>query len=286
MSVQNLLFADATSSLEEADFIIFGVPYDRTTSYRPGARFAPAAIRQASYNFEQYMIDHDADITAVRIADGGDITELGPPEEMVKEVRAFASDLVAQGKFPVLLGGEHSVAPPAVEAHRHLDGVISIDAHLDFRSSHQGSIHSHACSTRRIADIVGVDRVIPIGIRSMSAEERRDAENLGLRYVRSYEILDQGIGPTLEMLEELSWGVIYLTLDIDGIDPAFAPGTGTPEPFGLTPYHVKRIIDAVGPRLVGFDINEVSPPWDQGNTAALAARLVREVIMVASAGRS
>ncbi len=262
MSIQNLLFADATSSSEDARFVIFGVPYDRTTTFRPGARFAPAAIRQASFNFEQYMIDHDATISDLRIADEG--------------------DLVDQGKFPILLGGEHSVAPPAVEAHRGLDGVVSIDAHLDFRASYHGSIHSHACSSRRISEIVGADRIIPIGVRSMSAEERRDAEALGLRYVRSFEILDQGIAPTLELLDELSWKRVYLTLDIDGIDPAYAPGTGTPEPFGLTPYHVKRIIDALGPRLVGFDITEVSPPWDQGNTAALAARLVREVMMASS----
>lgn len=282
MSIQNLLFADATSSSEDARFVIFGVPYDRTTTFRPGARFAPAAIRQASFNFEQYMIDHDATISDLRIADEGDIADLGAPEEMVKEVGAFARDLVDQGKFPILLGGEHSVAPPAVEAHRGLDGVVSIDAHLDFRASYHGSIHSHACSSRRISEIVGADRIIPIGVRSMSAEERRDAEALGLRYVRSFEILDQGIAPTLELLDELSWKRVYLTLDIDGIDPAYAPGTGTPEPFGLTPYHVKRIIDALGPRLVGFDINEVSPPWDQGNTAVLAARLVREVMMAAS----
>lgn len=282
--MQNLMFADATSTPEEARFVIFGVPYDRTTSFRPGARFGPAAIRGASSNFEQYDIAHDFDIGSVAIADAGDLAELGPPEEMVKEVRNFAAELTGRGKFPILLGGEHSVAPPAVEAHRGLDGVISIDAHLDFRPAYHGSIHSHACSTRRIADIVGVDRIIPVGIRSMSSEERRDAQELGLRYVRSFEILDQGVGPTLEMLQELSWERIYMTLDIDGIDPAYAPGTGTPEPFGLTPYHVKRMIDELGPRLVGFDINEVSPPWDQGQTAALAARLVREVIVVASGG--
>lgn len=285
MSIQNLLFADATAAVEEADFVIFGVPYDRTTSYRPGARFAPGAIRQASYNFEEYMLDHGAGLGELRIADAGDLGEFGEPDEMVRGVHAFARDLSARGKFTLLLGGEHSVAPPAVRAQRRVDGVVSIDAHLDFRPSYQGWLNSHACSTRRISEVVGVDRVLPVGVRSMSAEERADAAKLGLNYITAYQIHEEGFDIVLEALRDLPWERIYLTLDIDGIDPAYAPATGTPEPFGLSPYEVKEIIDLLAGRLVGFDVTEVSPPWDQGQTAALAARLVREVIVAVALAR-
>ncbi len=285
MSVQNLLFADATSSVEEADFVIFGVPYDRTTSYRPGARFAPNAIRQASYNFEAWMDEHGASLSDLRMADAGDLGEMGDPDDMVREVHAFARDFTAQGKFTILLGGEHSAAPPHVRAQRQVDGVVSIDAHLDFRQSYLGWLNSHACSTRRISEIVGVDRVLPVGVRSVSAEEKADAEKLGLHYITAYRIHDEGFDIVLNELRELSWERIYLTLDIDGIDPAYAPGTGTPEPFGLTPYEVKEVITTLADRLIGFDVSEVSPPWDQGQTAALAARLVREVIMTVARTR-
>lgn len=284
MSIQNLLFADAISTVEEANFVLFGVPYDRTTSYRPGARFAPNAIRQASYNFEQYLLDYDAGLEDLRIADAGDLGEFGEPDEMVREMHAFARDLSAQGKFTLLLGGEHSVAPPAVKAQRRVDGVVSIDAHLDFRQSYHGWLNSHACSTRRISEIVGVDRILPVGVRSMSAEEKADAAKLGLNYITAFRIHEEGFDVVLEALRELPWERIYLTLDIDGIDPAFAPATGTPEPFGLSPYEVKEMIEVLAGRLVGFDITEVSPPWDQGQTAALAARLVREVIMAVAQG--
>jgi agmatinase len=278
MSVRSLLFADADAEAHGAAYVIFGAPYDRTTSFRPGARFAPSAIRQASWNFEQYMSDHGMDFSKAGVADVGDLTDLGDPDEMAKEVESFARRFTSAGKFTILLGGEHSVAPPHVASHSGIDGVVSIDAHLDFRESYHGWANSHACSSRRISEIVGVDRLLPIGIRSMSLEEKEAAEELGLRYVTSYEILEGGIEPVLGRLKGLPWRRIYLTLDIDGIDPAYAPGTGTPEPFGLTPYHVKGIIRALGSRLVGFDVNEVSPPWDHGQTALLAARLVREVV--------
>jgi len=273
-------FADAVASYEDARVALFGVPFDRTCSFRGGSRFAPAAIRQASYNFETYMMDHQRDLLGVPFADLGDTASFASTAEMVPGVSKMASDIVEAGKVPIVLGGEHSLAPAVVRAFPKDIGVIGIDAHLDFRDSYLDDKWSHACSARRIADHVGVENVIYMGVRSYSKEEREDLERLGLTYVSAYEIHDRGIvATTMRALKEIDRDRVYLTIDMDGIDPAYAPAVGNPEPFGLAPLQVKKAIGLLGPMLVGMDLNEVSPAWDFGQTSLLAARLVREAIM-------
>lgn len=277
-----LTFAESSSSFEDAGFVIFGVPFDATCSFRSGTRHGPNKIREASYNFETYMFELGKDITDISICDIGNADEFGNAETMVKGVHEFAKAIVDKGKFPVMMGGEHSITPPVVRCFENI-GVISLDAHLDFRNSYLDERNSHACSTRRISEIVGVRNVVPIGVRSMCLEEKEDAEKLGLKYISAFDVIE---GPGIEKavksaLKSIERERIYLTVDIDVIDPAYAPAVGTPEPFGLTPLDVKKVIDLVGERLVGFDLVEVSPPWDHGNTAALAARLINEAILVA-----
>lgn len=273
-------FADAVAKVDDARVVLFGVPYDRTCSFRGGSRFGPSAIRQASYNFETYMMDHQRDILEVPFADAGDTPSYGPSTEMVAGVSKLASDVVRAGKVPIVIGGEHSLAPAVVRAFPKDVGVIGIDAHLDFRDSYLDDKWSHACSARRIADHVGVGQVIYMGVRSYSKEEREDLERLGLSYVSAYEIHERGIVATAQRaLRKIDRDKIYLTIDIDGVDPAYAPGVGNPEPFGIAPLQVKRLLEILGPHLIGMDLNEVSPAWDQGQTALLAARLVREAIM-------
>ncbi|MBM4237329.1 MAG: agmatinase, partial [Euryarchaeota archaeon] len=157
--------------------------------------------------------------------------------------------------------------------------LISIDAHLDYRDSYLGLRYSHACVTRRIVEHLGLENVLVFGVRSISSEE---VGGTMPQHIDAFAIKEMGIEEAFRRaLNLLGRRKVFLTLDIDGIDPAYAPGTGTPEPFGLSPLEVKMCIDMAGPRLVGFDITEVSPPYDKGNTAALAARLMREVIAVA-----
>jgi agmatinase len=272
--------------VEDARVVLFGVPFDRTCSFRGGSRFAPAAIRQASYNFETYMMDHQRDLLGVPFADLGDTPSFGSTAEMVPGVTKMASDAVGAGKVPIVLGGEHSLAPAVVRAFPKDVGVVGIDAHLDFRDSYLGDRWSHACSARRIADHVGVENVVYIGVRSYSKEEREDLERLGLTYVSAYEIHDRGIvAATMRALKEIDRDRIYLTIDMDGVDPAYAPAVGNPEPFGLAPLQVKKVIGLLGPMLVGMDLNEVSPAWDAGQTALLGARLVREAIMAIGEAR-
>lgn len=275
-----LLFADASSTLEDSDFAIFGVPFDGTSSFRSGTAQAPGKIREASHNFETFKFEHGEDIESIKFCDLGDLDEFENVDLMTRGVEAFAKDLVAKGKFPIALGGEHSISPAVVRSFDKV-GVISLDAHLDFRNEYEGEKNSHACSTRRIADIVGVDRVVPIGVRSMSKEENIDAEELGLRFISSYAFHEE---PNMKdaVDKAVKWmdrAKIYLTLDMDVFDPAFAPGISNPEPFGLEPIEIKKCINHLADKLVGFDVVEVSPPFDNGNTSALAARLVREVII-------
>jgi len=273
-------FADAVAKYDDARIVLFGVPYDRTCSFRGGSRFAPRAIREASYNFETYMMDHQRDIREVPVADAGDLPSYGASAEMVAGVTKMASDVVGAGKIPIVVGGEHSLAPAVVRAYPKDIGVVGIDAHLDFRDRYLDDKWSHACSARRIADHVGVEHVVYMGVRSYSKEEREDLERLGLTYVSVFEIYERGIGAaTARALKEIHRDKIYLTIDIDGVDPAYAPAVGNPEPFGLAPLQVKSVIGKLAPHLVGMDLNEVSPTWDFGQTSLLAARLIREAIM-------
>ncbi len=279
MTLPGLCFVDSDASFEEARFVICGAPFDRTTSFRPGARSAPNAIREASYNFEKYMFEHDFDIAETTMHDLGNLEEFGSADEMVGETREVAKSIVSAGKFPIFLGGEHSISVPVIQSFEDI-GVISIDAHLDYRDEYLGQRYSHACVTRRIAEHVGLENVLVLGVRSISREEKSAGRMPA--YIDSYTVLEEGIEKTFQRaLSIIKKDKIYLTLDIDGIDPAFAPGTGTPEPFGLSALDVKKCINMLGERLVGLDVVEVSPAYDTGNTAALAARMVREAIAVA-----
>jgi len=280
-------FADAVARFEDARIVLFGVPFDRTCSFRGGSRHAPRAIRQASYNFEAYMMDHQRDIREVPFADLGDTPSFTTTAEMVQGVSKMAGDILKAGKIPIVIGGEHSLAPAVVRAFPKDIGVLGIDAHLDFRDSYMDEKWSHACSARRCADHVGVENVVYMGVRSYSAEEREDLERLGLMYVSVYDIHERGItAATQRALKAINRDKIYLTIDIDGVDPAYAPAVGNPEPFGLAPLQVKKVLSLLGPHLVGMDLNEVSPAWDFGQTALLAARLIREAIMSIGEARS
>jgi agmatinase len=193
---------------------------------------------------------------------------------MMGGVRNNVRDVVNVGKFPILIGGEHSLTPPAVSRFEDV-GVVILDAHLDFRDQYLNERNSHACVTRRIADLVGVENVLSIGIRSVEKKEKEEAEKLKLKWVSANALRELGIR---KVLKPLGWDRIYLSLDMDFFDPSYAPGVGNPEYFGFSPEVAKEAINILAPKLFGFDICETSPPFDNGNTSSLAARLVREVI--------
>ncbi len=275
-------FADANATFPEARYVVLGVPFDRTTSFRPGARFGPDSIRQHSWNFETYNFETGLDLADVPVHDLGNLEEFGSAADMVEGVREAVKPIWEEGKFPITLGGDHACAPPAVEAvPRDASlGVLYIDAHLDFRDEYLGDRRSHACSSRRMVERLGSKNVVVLGVRSMSRDEKEDNDRIGMPYFSADDIHREGIvAVARKALDRLTTEKVYISLDIDGVDPAYAPGTGTPEPFGLSPLDVKTIVDMASPRLAGMDIMEVSPPWDNGNTSALAARLAREAIL-------
>ena len=275
-------FADAESSFKDADFIIFGVPYDKTSSYRKGAVLGPKKIREASWNFETYNISNQVDISDFKFHDYGDLkVEKLEPKDMIKLVNDFSKKIIKANKFPIAIGGEHSITPGIIQAFPKDIAVLSLDAHIDFRKIYEDEKFNHACVIRRISEHIFINNIAVIGIRSAEKDELIDAKKQGLFYKDFFQIKEKGINNIIkETKNYLKNKKIYLTLDIDVIDPAFAPGTSTPEPFGLNPLEIIDIINNFSNNLIGFDIVETCPKYDNGQTALLAAKIIRHLISV------
>ncbi|MDO9540207.1 MAG: agmatinase [Methanocalculus sp.] len=270
----NSLFADAEASYDDAHYVIFGVPYDGTTSYKSGTRAAPHAIRAISYNFEPYMPDYDIELTDIPFTDLGDLFPEVDPAMVVDQVEDTVAMILSDGKVPVMLGGEHSVTIGAVRACMPKWYVVC-DAHLDFQDEYRGSHYNHDCVTARVADL-GIENIIIIGARSGSKEEFARARDHHL--YTSEAVHDRGINVILDEVKSLIGSdTIYLSIDADAIDSCLTPGLGTPDPFGITHWDLRSVIRAVAPQAIGFDYVEVLPN-DQEQTAAVAARMVREFI--------
>ncbi|NLX49765.1 MAG: agmatinase [Methanospirillum sp.] len=269
--VQSFRFADALASYEDARYVLLGVPFDNTTSYRPGTRFGPRAIREVTYNFEPYVPAFDLDMNQVPLCDLGDLEVPVLPGEMVEEVRGAVSGIVRDGKVPVLLGGEHTLTIGAAAAVRP-EWYVVLDAHLDLRSEYRGTRFNHACTNRVVSEET-TDKVVIIGARSGDREQYRFAGDL--LCFSADEVRRAGIGAVLTEVEEaIGRRSLYLSIDADAIDCCLTPGLGTPEPFGLTPYDVRTAVERLAPLASGFDYVEVCP-IDDGQTAAVAAEVVR-----------
>jgi agmatinase len=273
MEPENIFFADAASSLEDSIFVIMGVPFDGTSSFRKGTSLAPKVIRKESYNHETYLFDHDVDLENIPFHDSGDVSSQNL-KDMMESVAQNVGNILDLAKFPIIMGGEHSLTPSAVSKFENV-GVVILDAHLDFRDQYLDEKNSHACTTRRIADLVGIENVITMGVRSIEKKEKEEAEKLKLNWIHANGLRELGMK---KALKQLKWDQIYLSLDMDFFDPSYAPGVGNPEYFGFSPWNVKECINLLAPKLVGFDVCETCPPFDLGNTSSLAARMVREAI--------
>ncbi|MFA6804836.1 MAG: agmatinase [Candidatus Methanomethylophilaceae archaeon] len=274
-------YAGAEADYNSADAVIFGIPYDHTASFKAGAREAPWAVRRASYNFEEIHFEHGLDQPRLELYDYGNCDDFVLPEDMIEEVNFAVKPAIRDKKFTVAIGGEHSVTVPIVQNYDKDDiALITIDAHLDSRDDYLGSPYSHACVTRRASEHLGIDNICAIGVRAIGAEEL-DREDV-IPFVTAFDVMDNGPEWAIKKaMDGVKNDRIYLSIDIDGIDPAYAPGTGTPEPFGLLPIDVKKIINIIGERLAGFDVVEVCPPADpSGITSILAARLINEALAV------
>jgi agmatinase len=273
-------FTDAESSFQNASFILFGVPFERTSSFRHGADKAPYEVRQASWNFERYDLRTGINFEEILVHDYGDLDVQNlTSKEVFETTKTFTTKLLTKKKIPISIGGDHSITPGIIASFPKDIAVISLDAHMDFRQEYKNDIYNHACVIRRVSDHIPLKNIAVLGIRSAEKEEYEQAQEQGLFFRDAFIINKIGIKKSIQQTKtHLKGKQIYLTLDIDVVDPAYAPGTSTPEPFGLTPLDVLDIIEAFSPQLIGCDVVEVCPPYDHGETAILAAKLVQTCI--------
>jgi agmatinase len=275
-------FLCADSSPVDGEVVLMGVPFDGTSCFRPGSRFGPHSIRVWSDALESYSPQLDMDLEDIRLADLGDLeVPAAGWDEVARRIRATMAPLLDGGRIPVVLGGEHLISLAAVGAclDRYPDlCVLHVDAHLDLRDEYDSDRHTHATVIRRVMDLVGSDRLLQWGVRSGTREEWETARSAGTLITDPSRIPDRLRGRPL-----------YLTLDLDVLDPSILPETGAPEPGGLFFRELLDFLHALkGLPIVGADVVEYSPagPGMGGPSGAVAAKAVREVILLCEAGRA
>jgi len=262
---------------------VFGVPYDGTTSYRPGTRFAPNAIREAFLNVEAYSPRLDVDVEHLPIRDAGNLAKQNSPEAMISAVSKVTKELFEAGERFCMLGGEHSLTGGSFLFAPKGTALLVFDAHFDLRNEWEGSRFSHACYLRRVVERVDASVVAHVGGRAATKEEWRLSKGLGLVLTPKEASTPKGIKRLSSFLSNFK--NVYVSIDIDGLDPAYAPGTGTPEAGGMTTTALLDLLYTLkGRRIAAFDIVEVSPPYDNGSTVVAAARFLNELTAL-SAGR-
>jgi len=281
-------FSGFSKPLTESRYVVFGVPYDHTSSYRTGSRFAPRAIREASLNIETFSLRTGVDIEHVPIHDAGDLHIVDDAFQTLSRVEAVTKEIVDADKVPVLIGGEHTITSGAIRSLSGSVGVVSFDAHGDLRDEYGGGKISHATVLRRITEKVGTDNVLVLGLRALCKEEVNFIEEHKIQKLTPWELRSIGL---LEATKRVTAFVkrfehVYLTIDSDALDPAFAPGVANPEFNGLTPDELITLAMAVAnERMIGFDLVEVCPNYDFGVAAVAAARVMFEVIAQAEKSR-
>jgi agmatinase len=239
-------------------------------------------MRQVSANFESYNPAFCIDLVDLPIYDAGNLETSASVDETLQSLYEAGKDLLEDGKIPIMLGGEHSLTFAMAKACAEFSGedfgVLVLDAHFDLRKEYRGLKHNHACVSRNILDEV-TKNLVSIGIRSGPEEEWVFARENNLKYYTADDVESVGMVEVLkEALEWLDCSQLYLSLDMDALDPAYAPGLGTPEPFGLNARDVRTAVRTLAPFSVGFDIVEIAPEYDSGQTAMLGAKIMREFI--------
>ncbi|MCX7836061.1 MAG: agmatinase [bacterium] len=271
-------YLTAEHTLENAQIALIGAPYDSTTSFRPGARFGPSAIRTASYGIESYSPYVHRDLTELRICDLGDLElPFGSPERAFSTLSEGIRFVLNQSVVPILLGGEHSLTYASVRVFQEFYPnlhLIVFDAHCDLREEYLEEPYSHASVVRRCCDLLGTNRIHQFGIRSGMKEEFFYARQHGLQHFYNPQSL-------LDVLQRIGNEPIYLSIDLDVHDPSVFPGTGTPEPGGVTFLDTLDMFNALENfRIVGADLMELSPHYDStGCSSVLAAKVLRELLV-------
>ncbi len=281
---QTCVFSGIQQTFSDARYVVFGVPFDVTSTYRTGARFMPNAVRQASLNIETYSFRTSFDVEDLLIHDAGDVHVSTDTKKTVDMVRLVVADIIDTGKVPAAIGGEHTVtlgAAKALGARAAKTAIVSFDAHMDLRSEFLGLNLSHTTFMQLINEEVKPARIIEVGTRSVCKDELAYAKKAGIDYVTSNQIIKEGSEKVAKELRKklASYDNIYLTIDMDILDPAFAPAVQNPEPEGITTTALLDIACALcDKRVIGFDVLEVAPIYDQGVSAVVAAKVMFEML--------
>ena len=273
-------FIGCDADYADASIVLFGAPFDSTTSFRPGARFGSAAMRHESFGLETYSPYQDADLTDYAVFDSGDL-ELcfGSAEQALRDIEARAETILQDGKLPLLIGGEHLVTLGSFRAvlKQYPDvHIIHFDAHADLRDDYLGAQLSHACVLRRCHDLIGDGRIHQFCIRSGDREEFRFAA----QHTDLHPLSLDGLEETVRALKDAHTPV-YFTIDLDCLDPSVFPGTGTPEAGGITfPQLLDAMRTVAACDIVGADVNELAPMLDPtGVSTATACKVLRELLL-------
>ena len=271
-------YISANASFEESKGVILGCPYDGSASFRPGARFGPSAIRRASWGIETFSPYFQRDLSQCSIHDMGDLElPLGEKKISLDLIRMALRKILSEKKFPILLGGDHLITLPIIEEiftiypRLHL---LQIDAHTDLREDYLGEPLSHSTVMRKVVDHLGEGRLFQIGVRSGTEEEFQLAKKM-----KSIISLDPG--SLSSMIKRLRSQPVYITLDLDVIDPSLLPGVGTPEPGGLSFQEFILLLKKLqGLHVIGFDIVELTPDYDLTQVSSITASVIlREMIL-------
>jgi len=268
-------FPSNTENANDAKVIVFGVPFDSTVDFLPGTRFGPKIIREAANFIEPFDIELEKNVLdEIKVFDLGDLEPVrGNSEKTIQRVKEQIDEIIKMKKFPLMLGGEHSISLGATKALPKDCKIVCFDAHYDLKEVWEGSEYTHNTWLRKASEIVGKKNICLIGVRTGDEFEHE--------YCKKEKIM---VNPSIEDLAKFVKGQnVYLTIDMDVFDPAYAPGVGTPEPFGLIPSHVLPLVELIAKasKMVGMDVVEVRPLEDR-KTEILAARLIFKSLLYMS----
>jgi agmatinase len=266
----------ADAARETAEYVVVGAPLDVSTTFQPGARFGPERVRKFAATFDDYDRRTDQQFSELAVHDHGDVRAWDDAAEYLAFLEGTLADVRTDGATPLTVGGEHAVTAAGARAVAP-DVLVTVDAHLDLRDDYDGNPLSHACVVRRLLDghdgldwEPAVEEAVVLGARTGSEAEWARADADDVTVVPPGEVA--GWTPDFDTGTE-----VYLSVDVDGADPGFAPGTGTMEPFGLAPREMRDVVRSVAPHCSGFDVVEVNDR-DDGQAAALAGKLLREFV--------
>jgi agmatinase len=281
---QSNIFNGIQHPLSSAKYAVLGVPFDATSTYRRGARFAPNAIRQASLNIETFSIRSNYDTENLHLSDLGDLHVSDDPKKTIEKLSLVTKDLFNQNKIPITIGGEHTITLGVLNGLKKKSqqtALIVFDAHLDLRKEFLGLNLSHTTFMRLINENIKPATIIEVGTRALSSEELAYSKKKKINFFTSHQIRKEGSKKVAAEINNIisSYQNVYFSIDMDVLDPAYAPGVQNPEPEGIETHTLLDIICSIcDNRLLGFDVVEVTPIYDNGLSSIAASKIILETL--------